>query len=59
MHDKNVYASISDKIYQEIILMVDNVFNYYHIVLTDMLDLKMQCGGSFTRTINYDNSTVD
>jgi hypothetical protein len=33
-------ASVLDKIKQEIISMVPDVFIFYHIVLIDMLDFK-------------------
>jgi hypothetical protein len=33
-----MYTSIPDKIQQEIISNVDDVFIFYHIVLIDMLD---------------------
>jgi hypothetical protein len=35
-----MYVSISDKIQQEIILKVCDVFAFYNIVLADMLDLN-------------------
>lgn len=45
---------------KEIILKVDNVFTFYHIVLSDILDLRIQCSGSFTLdTLVYDMSIVD
>ena len=34
----HMYTSIPDKIQQEIISNVDDVFIFYHIVLIDMLD---------------------
>jgi hypothetical protein len=36
----NMNASVLDKIKQEIISLVSDVFIFYHIVLIDMLDFK-------------------
>jgi hypothetical protein len=53
-----MYVSISDKIQQEIILKVCDVFALYNIVLADMLDLN-NSKPIRTRTLSNDMSTVE
>ena len=56
----NMHASVSDKIQLEIISMVCDVFIFYHIVLTDILDfVKSIWQLIHTRTLSYDMSVVD
>jgi hypothetical protein len=56
----NMYASNSNKIQQEIISKVGDVFIFYHIVLTDMLDFKNSIWRLLrTWTLMYDMSIVD
>jgi hypothetical protein len=58
----NMHTSISDKIQLEIISMVHvcDVFIFYHIVLTDILDfMKSIWQLIHTRTLSYDMSVVD
>jgi hypothetical protein len=55
---RNRHASISDKIQQEIILKVCDVFAFYNIVLADMLDLN-DSKPIRTRTLSNDMSTVE
>jgi len=56
----NMHASVSDKIQLEIISMVCDVFIFYHIVLTDILDfMKSIWRLIHTRTLSYDMSVVD
>lgn len=40
----NLYASIFYKIQQDIIQEVSDIFIFYHIVLINMLDFKIQYG---------------
>jgi hypothetical protein len=55
-----MYASILDKIQQEMISKVGDVFIFYHIVSIDMLDFKNSIWLLFhTRILSYIMSVVD
>jgi hypothetical protein len=55
-----MYASISEKIQQEIVSEVDNVFIFYYIILIDMLDFKNSIWRLIhTRNLSYVMSVVD
>jgi len=47
------YVSISDKIQQVVILMVGDVFIFYHVVFIDMLDFKNSIWQLICTKISY------